>query len=84
MKQQFREDFTTLLNQESQIDAAGCNSITIINTGTSTVSVFGYSLAPGSQYISSGNEGEANFTQYKLQYITAGIDSITVIRKTYF
>jgi len=77
----FREDFTTLVNGESQIDANRCNSITIENTGTSTVKIFGRTLNPGDSYISNGNQDEINETQYKLQYTTAGTNELTVIRK---
>lgn len=77
----YRDDFTTLINQETQIPGNGCNAITIENTGTSTIKIFGKTLLPGDQYVSNYNEGEENHTTYILQYVTPGIDQVTVIRK---
>jgi hypothetical protein len=60
-----------------------CNSITIINTGTTQATVNSAVLNPGDQYISQGNNLEINRTVYNIAYTGAGVQEVTIIRKTY-
>jgi hypothetical protein len=79
--QKFREEFTFInITQEIKSD---CNTINIINTGTSTAIINGVSLLPGDQYYVQGNEGELNETRYIISFTGAGTEEVKVIRKIY-
>lgn len=60
-----------------------CNSLTVINTGTSTAIIEGLEILPGQQYYAPGNENELNETRYRLSFDNIGTNVVLVIRKIY-
>jgi hypothetical protein len=60
-----------------------CNSLTVINTGTSIAILEGLQILPGEQYIAPGNEDELNETRYRLSFDNTGTNVVLVIRKIY-
>ena len=62
---------------------ADCNSITVVNVGTSVAFIDGLAIAVGDQYISLGNENELNTTKYRLSFDNLGDNQVLVIRKIY-
>ena len=62
---------------------ADCNSLTVINTGTSTAIIEGLEILPGQQYYAPGNENELNETRYRLSFDNLGTNVVLVIRKIY-
>ena len=62
---------------------ADCNSLTVINTGTSTAIIEGLEVLPGQQYYAPGNENELNETRYRLSFDNLGTNVVLVIRKIY-
>ena len=62
---------------------ADCNSLTVINTGTSTAIIEGLEVLPGQQYYAPGNEDELNETRYRLSFDNTGTNVVLVIRKIY-
>lgn len=77
----FTESFQ-LYNQPQEV-RSDCNSLTVVNTGTATAILEGLEIAPGSQYVSQGNEGEFNQTRYRLSFQSPGTEQVLVIRKIY-
>ena len=62
---------------------ADCNSLTVINTGTSIAIIEGLEVLPGEQYYAPGNENELNETRYRLSFDNLGTNAVLVIRKIY-
>jgi hypothetical protein len=62
---------------------ADCNSITVVNIGTSVAFIDGLAIAVGDQYVSLGNENEFNTTKYRLSFDNLGDNQVLVIRKIY-
>jgi hypothetical protein len=62
---------------------ADCNSLTVINTGTSIAIIEGLEVLPGQQYYAPGNEDELNETRYRLSFDNTGTNVVLVIRKIY-
>jgi len=62
---------------------ADCNSITVINTGTSNAIIDGLIILPGTQYYAPGNENEFNTSRYRLSFDNSGTNEALVIRKIY-
>jgi hypothetical protein len=62
---------------------ADCNSITVVNIGTSVAFIDGLAIAAGNQYVSLGNENEFNTTKYRLSFDNTAINQVLVIRKIY-
>jgi hypothetical protein len=62
---------------------ADCNSLTVINTGTSTAIIEGLEVLPGEQYYAPGNVDELNETRYRLSFDNTGTNVVLVIRKIY-
>lgn len=62
---------------------ADCNTLTVINTGTSTAIIEGLEILPGQQYFAPGNENELNETRYRLSFDNLGTNVVLVIRKIY-
>jgi len=62
---------------------ADCNTLTVINTGTSTAIIEGLEILPGQQYYAPGNENELNETRYRLSFDNLGTNVVLVIRKIY-
>ena len=62
---------------------ADCNSLTVINTGTSIAIIEGLQVLPGEQYYAPGNEDELNETRYRLSFDNLGTNVVLVIRKIY-
>ena len=62
---------------------ADCNSLTVINTGTSIAIIEGLEVLPGQQYYAPGNEDELNETRYRLSFNNTGTNVVLVIRKIY-
>ena len=60
-----------------------CNSITVVNVGTSVAFIDGLAIAVGNQYVSQGNENELNTTKYRLSFDNFGDNQVLVIRKIY-
>ena len=60
-----------------------CNSLTVINTGTSVAIIEGLEVQPGEQYYAPGNEDELNETRYRLSFDNSGTNVVLVIRKIY-
>lgn len=60
-----------------------CNSLTVINTGTSIAIIEGLEIQPGEQYYAPGNEDEINETRYRLSFDNTGTNVVLVIRKIY-
>ena len=77
----YYEDFQ-LYNQPQEV-RSDCNSLTVINIGTSTAILNGVQITPGTQYVILGNEGEVNVTRYRLSFTGAGTEQVMVIRKIY-
>jgi hypothetical protein len=71
-----------IINQTQEIPS-DCNELTLINTGTSIVTLNGLVINPGGQYVSSGNQNEINRSRYKLIFATIGTNEIFLIRKIY-
>lgn len=59
-----------------------CNAISFTNTGTTIAYINKYALAIGATLNISGNFGEIDTTEYKLNF-PANTGEITVIRKIY-
>jgi hypothetical protein len=70
------------INDNQQIKS-DCGDFTVINTGTSGVTINGISLSAGNQYISYANELEINYTIYNVIFDNTGTNQITVIRKIF-
>lgn len=81
MLRQFYEYFQ-LYNTPQEIRSE-CNSITIINIGTSTAIIEGLQIVPGAQYVVLGNQDELNMTRYRLSFTGAGTEQVLIIRKIY-
>jgi hypothetical protein len=81
MKRRFYEYFQ-LYNIPSEL-RADCNSLTVVNTGTSVAIIDGLEIAPGQQYYAPGNEDEYNETRYRLSFDNTGTNIVLVIRKLY-
>jgi hypothetical protein len=81
MLTQFFEYFQ-LYNTPQEVRSE-CNAITVVNIGTTTAILDGLEIAPGAQYVSTGNENEINMTRYRLSFTGAGNDIVLVIRKIY-
>lgn len=81
MRIKFREEFE-LVNQTKEIKS-DCNTLTIINTGTTTAIVNGIEIGPGLQYYVQGNENEFNETRYRIAFSGTGTEQVQVIRKIY-
>lgn len=81
MKIKYTEKFE-VINIDREIPAE-CNQLTLINTGTSVVSLNGLLINPGGQYISTGNQYEENETRYQVKFTTPGNNEIFLIRKIY-
>jgi hypothetical protein len=62
---------------------ADCNTLTVINTGTSIAIIEGLEILPGQQYYAPGNENELNETRYRLSFDNTGTNVVLVIRKIY-
>lgn len=62
---------------------ADCNTITVVNIGTSIAIIDGLQLLAGDQYVSDGNENELNTTKYRLSFDNSAINQVLVIRKIY-
>jgi hypothetical protein len=62
---------------------ADCNTLTVINTGTSTAIIEGLEILPGQQYYAPGNENELHETRYRLSFDNLGTNVVLVIRKIY-
>jgi len=77
----FREEFE-LINQTKEI-RANCNTLNVINIGTSTAIVNGVNILPGEQYFVNGNENEFNETRYMISFSGGGTEIVQVIRKIY-
>lgn len=60
-----------------------CNSLTVINTGTSIAIIEGLQVLPGEQYYAPGNQDELNETRYRLSFDNLGTNVVLVIRKIY-
>jgi hypothetical protein len=60
-----------------------CNSLTVVNTGTSIAIIEGLEIQPGEQYYAPGNEDELNETRYRLSFDNTGTNVVLVIRKIY-
>jgi hypothetical protein len=71
-----------LYNQPSEV-RSDCNQLTVINIGTATANLNGVEIAPGDQYVSTGNESEVNLTRYRLSFSGVGTEQCMVIRKIY-
>lgn len=71
-----------LYNQPSEVKS-DCNQLTVINIGTATAVLNGIEIAPGDQYVSTGNENEVNVTRYRLSFTGGGTEQCMVIRKIY-
>lgn len=78
MKLYFKEDFSVL--DTDQTITVDCNSITVINIGSTNVKLNGLNLIPGAQFVSEGNVGEINQSRYQI-ILNSG--SVLVIRKNY-
>jgi len=62
---------------------ADCNTLTVINTGTSIAILEGLEILPGQQYFAPGNVDELNETRYRLSFDNTGTNVVLVIRKIY-
>jgi hypothetical protein len=78
---QFTEYFQ-LYNQPQEL-RANCNSLTVLNLGTSIAILEGLEILPGDQYISPGNDYEFNETRYRLSFDNTGTNKVLTIRKIY-
>jgi len=81
MKRRFYEYFQ-LYNIPQEL-RADCNSLTVVNTGTSVAIIEGLEVQPGAQYYAPGNEDELNETRYRLSFDNTGTNVVLVIRKIY-
>jgi len=81
MKRRFYEYFQ-LYNIPQEL-RADCNSLTVVNTGTSVAIIDGLEILPGQQYYAPGNEDELNETRYRLSFNNLGTNVVLVIRKIY-
>lgn len=77
----YYEDFQ-LYNQPQEV-RSDCNSLTVINTGSTTAIINGVEIAPGDQYVILGNEREVNVTRYRLAFSGAGTEQVMVVRKIF-
>lgn len=75
-------EYFQLYNQPQEL-RADCNSLTVVNTGTSVAIIEGLELLPGQQYYAPGNENEINKTRYRLSFDNVGTNVVLVIRKIY-
>lgn len=71
-----------LINTPQEI-ISDCNSLTVVNTGTTTAILNGLEIASGDQYIILGNENEFNTTRYRLSFSGIGTEQVMLIRKIY-
>ena len=81
MKRRFYEYFQ-LYNIPQEL-RADCNSLTVVNTGTSIAIIDGLEIANGDQYVAPGNEDEFNETRYRLSFDNTGTNIVLAIRKIY-
>jgi len=81
MKTPFTEYFQ-LYNQPQEL-RANCNSLTVINLGTSIAIIEGLEILPSQQYYIPGNENEFNETRYRLSFDNLGTNKVLAIRKIY-
>jgi hypothetical protein len=81
MKRNFYEYFQLYnIPQELRSD---CNSLTVVNIGTSIAIIDGLQVLPGQQYYAPGNENEFNETRYRLSFDNSATNEVLVIRKIY-
>lgn len=79
--QEYQNEFDTI--NGPGVIPADCNSITFLNTGTVDLQINGINIAPGSQLVITGNQGEIDVTRYRLSFSPGAGNSCTVIRKVY-
>jgi len=75
-------EYFQLYNQPQEL-RANCNSLNVINLGTSTAIIEGLEILPGQQYYSPGNVNEFNETRYRLSFTGGGTNKVLTIRKIY-
>lgn len=71
-----------LINTPQEI-ISDCNSLTVVNIGTTIAVLNGLQIAAGDQYIILGNENEFNTTRYRLSFSGLGTEQVMLIRKIY-
>lgn len=60
-----------------------CNSVIFVNTGTSNVTIDGFTLTPNQSWNITGNENEVLVKVYYFNFSGAGVNSLTVLFKRY-
>ena len=73
---------TKVFIQSSQTDS-NCNSMVFVNTGTSNVTIDGFTLTTSQSWNITGYNNEMNVKVYNFNFSGAGTNQLTVIFKRY-
>lgn len=73
---------TKIFAQSSQTDT-NCNGLIFVNTGTSNVTIDGFTLTPNQSWNISGNQDEILVKTYNFNFSGVGINQLTVLFKRY-
>lgn len=60
-----------------------CNSVIFVNTGTTNVTIDGFTLTPNQSWNITGNENEMLVKVYYFNFSGTGVNSLTVLFKRY-
>ena len=60
-----------------------CNSVIFVNTGTTNVTIDGFTLTPNQSWNITGNENEVLVKVYYFNFSGTGTNSLTVLFKRY-
>lgn len=73
---------TKIFSLSGQTDS-NCNSMSFVNTGTSNVTIDGFTLTPNQSWNIWGYNDEMNVKVYSFNFTGTGVNSLTVIFKRY-
>lgn len=73
---------TKVFGQSSQTDT-NCNSVIFVNTGTTNVTIDGFTLTPNQSWNITGYTDEILVKTYNFNFSGAGTNQLTVLFKRY-
>ena len=73
---------TKVFSASSQTDT-NCNSVIFVNTGTTNVTIDGFTLTPNQSWNITGNQDEILVKVYSFNFTGSGVPSLTVLFKRY-
>jgi len=73
---------TKIFTSNTQTDT-NCNSVIFVNTGTSNVTIDGFTLTPNQSWNITGNKDEILVKVYSLNFSGSGVNQLTALFKRY-